>query len=108
MRVRVRCFVVTGGHKWVLYGSVAERGGRGSASGLWLKGRLCSMLTVMLWRLEHCNLGVNLDPNTSQVRVRVRVGLRGRIVPLPFRRSTRHTQSQGGERKELSPWNPHE
>ena len=40
--------VVTGGHKWVLHGSVAEGGGRGLASGLWLEGRLCSMLTVML------------------------------------------------------------
>ena len=27
--VRVRCFVVTGGHTWVLYGSVAKGGGRG-------------------------------------------------------------------------------
>ena len=34
VRVRVRCFVVTGGHKCVLYGSVAEGGGRGSASRL--------------------------------------------------------------------------
>ena len=40
-RVRVRCSVVTGGHKWVLYS-------RGSASGLWLEGMMCSMLTVML------------------------------------------------------------
>ena len=46
--IRARCFVVTGGHEWVLYGSVAERGSRGFASGLWLEGRLCSMLTVML------------------------------------------------------------
>ena len=29
-------------------GSVAEGGGRGATSGLWLEGRLCSMLTVML------------------------------------------------------------
>ena len=55
--VRVRCFAVTGGHKWVLYGSVVEGGGGGSASGLWLEGRLCIMLTVML----------------GGVRVRVRV-----------------------------------
>ena len=50
VRVRVGCFVVTGGHKWVLYGRVAKGGGRGSASGLWLEGMLCSMLimTVML------------------------------------------------------------
>ena len=47
-RGRVRCFIVTGGHKWVLYGSIAEGVGRGSASGLWLGGRLCSMLIVML------------------------------------------------------------
>ena len=46
--VRVRCFVVFGGHKWVLYSSVAEGGVRGSASGSWLEGELCSMLTVML------------------------------------------------------------
>ena len=40
---------MTGGYiKWVLYGSVAGTGGRGSASGLWMEGRLCSMLTVML------------------------------------------------------------
>ena len=37
--IRVRCFVVTRGHKW---GQHVERGGRGSAS------ELCSMLTVML------------------------------------------------------------
>ena len=48
--VRVRCFIVTRGHKWVLYGSVAEGGGRGSASGLWLEGKLCSILAVMLGR----------------------------------------------------------
>ena len=48
VRVRVRCFVAIGGHTWVLYGSVAEGGGRGSASGLWLEGRLCNMLNVML------------------------------------------------------------
>ena len=49
VRVRVRCFVVTGGH-WVL--CVRQRCGRRrvekSASGLWLEGTLCSMLTVML------------------------------------------------------------
>ena len=49
VRVRVRCFVVTGGNKGCcVYGSVAEGGGRGAASGLWLEWRLCSMLTVML------------------------------------------------------------
>ena len=31
-----------------MYGSVAEGEGRGAASGLWLEGRLCSMLIVML------------------------------------------------------------
>ena len=31
-----------------MYGSVAEGGGSGSASGIWLEGRLCSMLPVML------------------------------------------------------------
>ena len=31
-----------------MYGRVAAGGGRGAASGLWLEGRLCSMLTVML------------------------------------------------------------
>ena len=46
VRVRVRRFVVTGGHKGVL--CVAEGGGKGVTSGLWLEGRLCSMLTVML------------------------------------------------------------
>ena len=40
VRVGVRCFVVTGGRKGVLHGSVAEGGGRGVASGLWLEGRL--------------------------------------------------------------------
>ena len=29
-----------------MYGSIAEGGGRGAASGLWLEGKLCSMLTV--------------------------------------------------------------
>ena len=31
-----------------MYGSVAEGGGRGAESELWLEGRVCSMLTVML------------------------------------------------------------
>ena len=46
--IKVRCFVVTG--RIVLacvYRRVAEGGGRGAASGLWLEGRLCSKLTVM-------------------------------------------------------------
>ena len=47
--VRVRCFVVTGDTSGCcVYSNIAEEGGRGSASGLWLEGRLCSMLTVML------------------------------------------------------------
>ena len=40
VRVNVRCFVV--------YSNVAEGGGRKATSGLWLEGRLCSMLSVML------------------------------------------------------------
>ena len=45
----------------MLYGSVAEGGGRVSASRLWLEGRLCSMLTVMLGGdLGRCNLGLNM------------------------------------------------
>ena len=40
LRVRVRRFDISGEHKWVLCGSVAEGGGRGSASGLWLEGWL--------------------------------------------------------------------
>ena len=47
-RVRVTCFVLTRIHKWVLYGSVVEGGGSGTASGLRLEGRLCSMPTVIL------------------------------------------------------------
>ena len=35
-------------HNWVLHGRVAEERGSEFASGLWLEGRLCSMLTVML------------------------------------------------------------
>ena len=31
-----------------VYSRVAKGGGRRAASGLWLEGRLCSMLTVML------------------------------------------------------------
>ena len=31
-----------------MYGSVVEGEVRGAASGLWLEGRLCDMLTVML------------------------------------------------------------
>ena len=31
-----------------MYSSVAEGGGRGAASGLWLEVRVCSMLTVVL------------------------------------------------------------
>ena len=42
VRVRLRCFVMTGGHKGVL----CVR--RGAASGLRLEGRLRSILTVML------------------------------------------------------------
>ena len=45
VRARVRCFFIKG---CCVYGSVAEGGGKGSVSGLWLEGRLCSMLTVML------------------------------------------------------------
>ena len=30
-----------------VYSVVAERGGRGAASGLWLEMRLCIMMTVM-------------------------------------------------------------
>ena len=51
VRVMVRVMVrvrVSFRHKWVLYGSAAEGGGGGSASGLWLEERLCGMLTVML------------------------------------------------------------
>ena len=60
-RVRVRCFVVTGDTRGCcVYGSVAEGGGTGLASGLRLEGRVCSMLTVML----------------GGVRVRVRVRVR--------------------------------
>ena len=48
-RGRGRCFVVTRGLKGVLcVWSVAEGGGTGAVSGLWLERRLCSMLTVML------------------------------------------------------------
>ena len=32
----------------LVYGSVAEGGSREAVSGLWLEGRLCSMLKVML------------------------------------------------------------
>ena len=47
--VTVRCFVVTGRDKGVcVYGSVAQGAARGAVSGLWLEGRVCSMLTVML------------------------------------------------------------
>ena len=46
VRVRARCFVVTGGHKMEL--CVAEGGGRGITSRLWLERRLYNMLTVML------------------------------------------------------------
>ena len=46
-----------------MFGSIAEGGGKGSASGLWLEGRLCRMLTAML--------GGDLD---VRVRVRDRVG----------------------------------
>ena len=50
-----------------MYGSVAERGGRGLASGLRLEGRVCCMLTVML--------GGDLDIAT-RVRVTVTVSYR--------------------------------
>ena len=51
-----------------MYGSVAEGVGRGSTSGLWLEGRLRSMLTVML--------GGDLDAATLvRTLVRVRLGL---------------------------------
>ena len=49
VRVRVTWFVVTGTHTGgCVYGSVAEEGGSEAVCGLWLEGRLCSMLTVML------------------------------------------------------------
>jgi len=35
-----------------VYGSVAQGGGRGVASGLRLEGRVCSMLTLMLGRVR--------------------------------------------------------
>ena len=50
-----------------MYDIVAEGAGRGAASGLWLEGRVCRMLTVML--------GGDLDVATRvRVRSRVRVG----------------------------------
>ena len=49
VRGRGRCFVVIGRYRGCcVYGSVSERRGRGVASGVRLKGRVCSMLTVML------------------------------------------------------------
>ena len=49
-----------------MYGSVAEGGGRGVASGLWLEGKLQSMLTGMLTvRLGHHDSDLNLDPKTQ-------------------------------------------
>ena len=64
-----------------MYGSVVEGGGRGAASGLWLEGWPCNVLTVMLWRLECRDSGLKLEPKTqthqyaqlSRVSVRVRV-----------------------------------
>ena len=50
-------FCRNGAHKWELYASVAE-GGVKAASGLWMEGRLCSMLTVMLDR--DCRLGLGV------------------------------------------------
>ena len=41
----------------MLYSSVAERGGRGSASGLWLEGGLCSMLGGDLDGLPRGHMG---------------------------------------------------
>ena len=51
-----------------MYGSVADGGGRGAESELWLEGRACSMLTVML--------GGDLDVVWVRVGVRNRVGVR--------------------------------
>ena len=48
-----------------VYGSVAERGARGVAFGLWLEGRVCSMLTAMQWRLGRRDSGLNLNPKTQ-------------------------------------------
>ena len=48
-----------------MHGSVAEGGGRGAVPGMWLEGRLCSILTVM--------------PG-GDVMVMVRVRVRVRVV----------------------------
>ena len=50
-----------------MYGSVEEGGGRGVASRLQLKGRVCSILTDAGWRLGRRDSGLNI-----RVRVRVR------------------------------------
>ena len=53
-----------------MYGSVAQGGGRGLASGLWLEGTLCSMLTVMLGgdiRLEEAFVFNSKSENRDRV-----------------------------------------
>ena len=60
-----------------MYGSVAEGGGRGVASGLRLKGRVCSMLTVMLGGFR---LRVRVRCFVVRVMVMVRVKVRVRAM----------------------------
>ena len=61
-----------------MYGSVEEGGGRGAASGLWLEGRLSSMLTVMLGE-DLLGLGLDLQFAFCSLHFAVRVRVRLRI-----------------------------
>ena len=50
-----------------MYGSVAEGGGRGAASRLWLERRVCSMQTVMLAG-DFVKVRSNPNPNPNPNR----------------------------------------
>ena len=56
-----------------MYDSIAEGGGTGAVSGLWLEGSVCSMLTVTLgggWQL-----GVRVRNSGEEVIMRSHAGL---------------------------------
>ena len=76
VRVRLRYFVITGGYKGVLYDSFAEEGGREDASGLWLQGRLCGRVRVLVRK------GSNTK-GPAALTVRVRAKLKRRVPRSP-------------------------
>ena len=66
-----------------MYGSVVEGGGRGVESGLYLQGRVCSMLPAMLGGDLDVATRVEtriLRPDPVRVRVAVTVRIRASVL----------------------------